>query len=256
MAASYSVLSSGLYRIPRAEILYRVWKNGVAIGAFQQFGDVDTFVFSITPTKVARYRKNARVRAKAAEVINQVDSAISFTVMQHSQFVRLMSILGERVAYSQTAGSGTYTAKAVKGIHYVGKQDISALTVTPLDDEVWTVGTHYKLVDPDLGAFEIIGLPAGVTEDDDITWGYTVAAITEGSRMKAKVAAESAITLELMVRDVGRDSIPQVLHLLQADVAPSGDVPLIGEDDFLGIEFSGSALDTSEGLGYLIDLAS
>ena len=46
MAASYSVLSSGLYTIPRAEVLYRVWENGVAIGAIQQLGDVDKFTLS------------------------------------------------------------------------------------------------------------------------------------------------------------------------------------------------------------------
>ncbi|AMD60902.1 hypothetical protein AWN88_22555 [Agrobacterium tumefaciens] len=256
MAASYSVLSSGLYTIPRAEVLYRIWKNGVAISGIQQFGDVDKFTLSFTPSVVERYRKNARVRTKAARIVNQIDSAVAFTCYQFSQALRMMSILGAKMPYSQTSGSATYTEKATVGIHYVGHQEISAVSPTPLDTETWTAGTNYRVVDPELGAFEILELPVGVTEDDEITWGYTKAAITEGSRMKAKIGADSQITLELWVRDVGANSIPQVLYLPQVEVSPAGEVPFIGEDDFSSIEFSGSALDTTEGLGFLLDLAA
>lgn len=256
MGASYSVLSSGLYTIPRAEVLYRVWKSGVAVGAIQQFGDVDKFTVSFTPTKVQRFRKNARVRTKAAEVVNQIDSAVAFTCYQFTQFVRMMSILGEKVPYSQTSGSGTYVANAELGIHYVGAQDISALTPTPLASEEWVAGEHYRVVDPEFGAFELLKHPTGVTAASEITWGYTRQAIEEGKRMKAKIGANSQITLELWVRDVGSNSIPQVLYLPQVEVSPSGEIPFIGEDDFTSVEFSGSALDTSEGLGFLLDLAA
>ncbi|MGO4618561.1 hypothetical protein AB4Z34_01595 [Ensifer sp. 2YAB10] len=109
MAASYSVLSSGYYEIPRAEVLVRQKINGVLVSsAWQQIGDVDKFAMSFTPTKVSRFRKNARVRTKAIEVVTQTDSAVSFTCFQFTPFVRLMALLGENVAYSQTAGSFTY----------------------------------------------------------------------------------------------------------------------------------------------------
>jgi hypothetical protein len=42
----------------------------------------------------------------------------------------------------------------------------------------------------------------------------------------------------------------------QVEVSPSGEVAFIGEDDFSSVEFSGSALDTTEGLGFLLDLAA
>lgn len=253
---SYSVLSSGLYTIPRAEVLCRAYDGETPAGPVIQLGDVDAFGLSLTPTKLARFRKNARVRTKAAEIVNQIDSAVNFTCFQFSTFVRLMSILGRKVAYAQEAGSVTYTSKPYVGLHYVGSQDISAVVPTPLLDEVWTEGTHFRIVDAELGVFEIMSLPEGVTEEDDVGFDVTVNAITDGSRMKARVGAESEFVLEMWVRDVGANSIPQVLHLHKVAVAPSGEVPFIGGDDFSSVAFSGSALDTTEGLGYLIDLAA
>ncbi len=130
---------------------------------------------------------NARVRTEAAPIVNQIDSALAITCYQFTQVVRMMSILGEKMPYSQISGSATYTAKATIGLHYVGHQEISAVSPTPLDDETWTAGTHYRVVHPEFGAFEILELPAGVTEEDEIIWGYTKAAITEGSRIRQRL---------------------------------------------------------------------
>lgn len=257
-ASAYSVLDSGLYTLKRAEVLYRVLVNGVASGPFQQFGDVDNFTLTITPTKVARFRKNAAVRTKAAEVITQVESALAFRCMQFSQYVRLMSVLGKRVEYAQTAATASvYTAKAQKGIHFLGKQDISNVALDSTPTATWTAGVHYKIVDASLGMVEIIELPATITEEDDVDITFDAAAISATSgRMKAQIAGETVFTIEIVVRDVGRNSLPQALHLYQVEVAPSGDVGFIGEDDFDGVDFAGSAVDTNNGIGVLFDLAA
>ena len=254
MATNYSVLSSGLYELPRAEVLCQVIENDAPIGPIIQLGDVDKFSLGLSPQKIQRFRKNSAVRTKAAEIITQIDSTVTFTVYQFTQFIRLLSILGKKVEYSQSAGSHTYTSKAYVGIHYVGHQKITALTIDPVGSETWTLGTHYKIVDAELGAFEILQLPSGVTEASDLSVDYTVGAIAAGSRMKAKVGGQPSFTLRFWVRDVGANSRDKVLYLPKVEVAPSGEVAFIGEDDFTSQEFTGSALDNSEGLGFLIDL--
>ncbi len=46
------------------------------------------------------------------------------------------------------------------------------------------------------------------------------AGISIDSRMKAKIGANSQITLELWVRDVSANSLQQVLYLPQVEVSP------------------------------------
>lgn len=252
MAASYSVLSPKFYKMSRAEVIFRVLKNGVAITPFRQFGDVDKFGFNLTSTKVARYRKNARVRTKAKESVTQIDSAVSMTVYQFTQFVRMMSILGVAVDYEQDAGDFEYQETAAVGLFYVGVQDIEVTGIAS-GSTIFTAG-QFRTVDPELGIVEVFELPDGLAEGAVLTISGTKGAIAKGTRMKAKVGAQSSNTLEIIVRDVGEDSIPQALHLYQVELSPANEVAFIGEDDFDSVEFTGSALDTSQGLGVLMDL--
>ncbi|MQV12201.1 hypothetical protein GHL01_00380 [Sinorhizobium meliloti] len=255
--AAYSVLSSGYYEIPRAEVLARQKINGVLVSpVWQQIGDVDKFGISFTPTKASRYRKNARVRTKAVEVVMQTDSAITFTCYQFSPFVRMMALLGEKMAYSQTSGTFTYETKGAVGLHFVGKQDISTVTIEHGVTPTNFPAEAFKVVDPELGIVEILSLPSGVTETTDIKIKGANAAIAAGSRNKTKIGANVSNTLEFMVRDVGAASNPKAYHLFECEVSPNGEINFIGEDDFTSQEFSGSILDTSEGFGYMIELAA
>ncbi|MGO4618562.1 hypothetical protein [Ensifer sp. 2TAB8] len=95
-----------------------------------------------------------------------------------------------------------------------------------------------------------------MTEATDIKIKGTAAAIAAGARSKTKIGASASTTLEILVRDVGATSNPKVYGLYEVEVAPNGEINLIGEDDFSSVEFSGSILDTSEGLGYMFDLAA
>ncbi len=248
MAASYSVLDSGLYELRRAEMFVRPKVNGMlASTAWIQIGDVDAITMGFTPTKASRFRKNARVRTKAIEVVISTDSTFNFTCFQFTPFIKMMSVLGQKVAYAQTTGPFECAAIGI-GPHYVGKQDISAVTIK-VGEEAFAL-EHYRVVDPDLGMVEVFSLPVGVTEATEYTIAGTAASIAEGNRTKAKIGAKASETLEVLIRDVGANSNPQAYHLLEVEVSPNGDIALISEDDFASVQFSGSILDTSEGFGY------
>lgn len=252
---SYQVLDSGLYKIGRAEVLLRK----IGTQEWFQMGDVDTFVLSITPTKVARYRKNAATRTKAKEIVNQIESNVSFRCMQFLNFIRAVSVLGDVAPYTQSAvAAGTYTITAVKtgSIYRLGALDVTVTGLTS-DSGVWVAGTHYKVVDAALGMIQIIALPATVEEGDEVEVAYTAPAITAAEgRVSVAVASQTEITVEMMVRDVGRDSIPQAFNLFEVTLSPSSDVSFIDEDDFAGVDISGSAVDTNDGVGVLFDLAA
>lgn len=252
MATSYKVLDSGLYSIPLAEVMYSIPGSGV----WHQFGDVDNFTLSITPTKISRFGKNGSTRTKRAEVVTQVDSVVSFRCMQFSQFVRAVSVLGKAETMVQAAVSdGTHAAKAVKGaLIKLPHFDVSNVTVG--GDGDWVAGTHYTVVDAALGMVQLEDtFPEGVAENDDILFGYAAAEIknTDG-RITAEVASQTEITVELMVRNLGQNDQHQVLHLFEVTLAPNGDKAFIGEDDFAGVDIQGSALKTSKGVGILADL--
>ncbi len=251
MAANYSVLSAGLYAIKFAEVLFRLKGDE----HWQQFGDVDSFTLNITPTVVSRYRKNNSVRTKAIEVPNQVDSTINFVCYQFSDFVRAVSVAGAVEYMTQTAAvESTFDiAKVRPGIFFVGAYDISNVAFPAS----WIADTHYKVVDAALGGIEVIALPGGVEADTPVAVTYDAAAIAAtDKRVSAKVASKTEIEVELMVRQVGAVGKKEVMHLFDCRIKPEGDLSLIGDGDFSNVTISGSALDTSNGVGILVDLAS
>lgn len=249
MAANYSVLSAGLYAIKFAEVLFRIKGDE----HFQQFGDVDSFTLNITPTVVARYRKNNSVRTKAIEVPNQVDSTISFVCYQFSDFVRAVSVAGAVEYLTQDAGvESTFNIAKIKpGLYFVPAYDISNVAFP----ETWVANTHYKVVDAALGGIEVIALPEGVAAESAVAVTYDNAAISaDDKRVSAKVASKTEIEVELMVRQVGAVGKKEYMHLFDCRIKPEGDLALIGDGDFSNVTISGSALDTSNGVGILVDL--
>ena len=208
---------------------------------------------------MARYRKNAATRTKAKEIVNQIDSTVTFRCMQFSDFVRAVSVLGEVEAYTQAAiTTGTYNIDTVKigALYRLGALDVTVTGLTS-DSGTWVVGTHYRVVDAALGMIQIIALPATVADGDEVEVAYSAPAITAAEgRISVAVASQTEITVELMVRDVGRDSLPQAFNLFEVTLSPSSDVAFIDEDDFGGVDISGSAVDTNEGVGVLFDLAA
>jgi len=258
---NYSPLSPGHYQMKRAEVLARpIYPASIASQDWFQFGDVDSFNLTITPTKIDRKRKNSPVRTKAIEVINEVDSAYTMSCYQWIPFVRAVSVLGKREALTQVAAvDQTYAVTALRtgGIYWVEALDISNVTVTASGDTppAMTLNTHFRVVDAALGMVQIVALPEGVAEGTAGSIGFSAAEITAADkRMTARVASEIDIRVELMVREVGRHGTPSVLHLYDATISPTGDVPFISDDDFSPVEIGGSALDTANGPGVLIDL--
>ncbi len=253
MPAAYSVLSAGLYAIKLAEVLFR--RKGTQ--TWHQFGDVDSFTLNITPTVISRYRKNNSVRTKAIEVPNQVDSTISFVCYQFGDFVRAVSVLGDALPMTQAAAvAEPYTIDAYgPGLHWTEMYDISNVEFPA----GFVEGEHYKVVDAALGMIEIFDVapPEGTALGSPVTFTHDAAAIVAGDkRVSAKVASKTQIEVELLVRQVGAVGKKEALHLFECQIKPEGDLNLIGGDDFANVTISGSAIDTSEGVGVLVDLAN
>lgn len=268
LAADYQVLDTGNYDFPFAEVLYRAVVRGTQKRTgWRQFGDVDNFTMNLNVTKVSRYAKNRSVRTKAIEIVTQIDSAISFKCMQIDDYVRACALLGVPVAMTQVAGNGTYTEEHVRvgDIVYVGAYDVSGVTVKAGGGAgVDVPAGSFKVVDPALGGVQILAIPAEaipVVEGGDaympVTVSFTKAAITAAdARTRIDVGRQPSIDLEIMVRGVSAQGVKGVLHVLHAQLAPANDVAFIGDNDFVGIDITGSAVLTSQGVGYWQKLAA
>ena len=268
LAADYSPLDNGTYDFPFAEVVYRAIVRGTQKRTgWRQFGDVDSFTMNLNVTKVSRYAKNRSVRTKAIEIVTQIDSTISFKCMQIDDYVRACALLGVPVFMTQVAGASTYTEQDVRvgDIIYVGAYDISAVTVKAGGGAgVDLPEGSYKVVDPALGGVQILAIPEeaavvveGAVTSMPVTVSFTKAAITAAdARTRIGVGQQPSIDLEIMVRGVSAQGVKGVLHVLHAQLAPANDVAFIGGDEFVGIDITGSAVLTSQGVGYWQKLAA
>lgn len=244
---AYSVLDNGLYEINRCELMARHPGTQELI----PLGDAEAATINVTSTKLSRFRKNARVRTKSAEITTQTDSTVNITLMQRTQFLAGLSVMGLVKPVAQVSAEGaTYVIDEVKvgGLYYVGKQDISDVALSDDSSATWTLGTHFKVVDGPLGVVEILALPVGVAEDDEVTVTFDAAASAAGLS-EAQIATKTEFTIELFIRELSEYAKPRFYQLYECPFTMDGDVALIGGDEFSQWTITGSALDQGGGLG-------
>lgn len=243
MLPQYSVLDNGLYEINRCELMARL------PGTQELFplGDAEAATVNVTSQKLARFRKNARVRTKALEIPTQTDSTVSITLMQRTQFLAGLSIMGlvKPVAQVAAAGATFVIAKVKKSLYFLGKQDVSNVA---LSGGVWVAGTHFKVVDAPMGVIEVLDFPAGVAEEDEVTATFDAAASAAGLS-EAQIATKTEFTIELFIRELSEYAKPRFYQLYQCPFTYDGDLALVGGDEFSQWTIKGSALDQGGGLG-------
>lgn len=239
---AYSVLDNGLYEINRCELMARI------PGTQELFplGDAESATINVTSQKISRFRKNARVRTKAIEITTQTDSTVTITLMQRTQFLAGLSVMGliKPVAQAAATDASFVIQKVKKGLYYLGKQDISNVDL----GEGWVDGTHFKVVDQPMGVIEVIALPDGVEEEDEVVVTFDAAASQEGLS-EAQIATKTEFTIELFIRELGEYAKPRFYQLYECPFTMDGDVALIGGDEFSQWTITGSALDQGGGLG-------
>lgn len=266
-ASDYQVLDNGLYSLPFAEVIYRpIAKLGEFRRGWRQFGDVDSFNLNLNVQTISRYAKNRRIRTKAIELPNQIDSALSFKPMQFTDYVRAASMLGKPVAFTQVAGAGEYTEEDVLpgDIIYVGAYDISNVVVTAGGNDVAVPAASLKLVDPALGGVQILEIPGTAAEvvvgdksHMPVKVAFQKSVITlADARTRIDVASQPSIDLELMARGVSDIGEKGVLHVFHAQIRPANDIPQIGDNDFVGVDLTGSAVLTNRGIATWQKLAA
>ena len=250
---AYSIIPAGTYELNRSEMMGRVRIPGetpeqAAARPFFGLGDAEAAAMNVTTTKLSRFRKNARVRTKALEIVTQTESSLSFTFMQRTKFLAGLSAMGALKPVTQVAVSeaATFTiAKINVGDRYfVGKHDISDVTFP----EGYVAGQHYAVADEALGIVDILALPEGVAADSAASFTYKAAASTAGLH-EAAMGTQVEVTLELLIRELSEHAKPRFYHLYECPLSMDGDVLLQGGDDFTQWTVTGSALDQGGGKG-------
>lgn len=246
---AYSVLDNGLYEINRCELMGRI------PGTQELFplGDAESATINVTSQKLSRFRKNARVRTKSIEITTQTDSSLTLVLMQRSEFLAGLSVMGLVKPTAQISKTGeTFLIDKVKvgGLYYLGKQDVSSVVLTSAGDPSpeWTAGTHFKIVDQAMGVIEILALPEGVSAAAAVTVTFNCAASAPGLN-EAQIATNTEFTVELFIRELSEYAKPRFYHLYECPLTMDGDVALIGGDEFAQWTVTGSALDKGGGLG-------
>lgn len=246
MAANYGVLSSGTYSIPYASVLAKL----VGTSKWILLGDVDSFSLTIEPQRQDRYGKDGSTRTLRASVVTQVDSTVSFKAMQWTSFIRALSVMGTATTQAQASATGqTHMIADVEagGIYQLPHYQVSVTSATDGSGTpvAYTAGTHYELVDADLGMIKVIAIPGGAGSDLVIT--YDAAAIdATDDLMQAEIASDVDIRGELIVRGLSESGPREVLHLHDVQFAPSGERPFIsGDDSFTGLDITGKALKSA-----------
>lgn len=244
---NYSVLDNGLYELNRCELMDRLPGTQHLFG----MGDGEAGTLNVNSTKLARFRKNARTRTKAKEIVTQTDSTISLTLMQRTEFLSGLMAMGAIKPVAQVAAEdSTYTIDHVKvgGRYFLEKQDVSNVALSDESSATWTLGTHFTVADSAMGVIEVIALPTGVAEDDEVTATFDVAASPEGLN-EAVIASKTEFTVELFIRELSEYAKPRFYRLYEVSFTMDGDVPLIGGDEFAQWTITGSALDQGGGKG-------
>lgn len=238
----YSVLDNGLYEINRCELMGRI------PGTQELFplGDAEAATINVTSQKLSRFRKNARVRTKSVEITTQTDSTVAITLMQRTQFLAGLSVMGLLKPVAQAAAEdATFVIEKVrKGLYYLGKQDVSNVVL----GAGWVAGTHFRVVDAPMGVIEVLAFPAGVDEEDEVTVTFDAAASASGLS-EAQIATKTEFTIELFIRELSEYAKPRFYQLYECPFTMDGDVALIGGDEFAQWTITGSALDQGGGLG-------
>jgi hypothetical protein len=243
------------YHFPLAQILLR--KPTDPENLWFSAGDVEDCKITFNIEKKTRYRRNVGRRTKGAERVTQLDATLTFKPFQRTPFFKALSVMGASVPLTQAATANgqteTKTVKARVGEYvYLGDLDVSAVAAAG-----WTAGTHFKVVSPEAGIVQMLELPAAVDEDDDVIFTWVRGAITQADkRYSAQIGSISSMPIQVLVHELTDAEDHQLLFFDYVEATVNGDVVLIGQDDFTGVEFTGGAIDRGSGLGWIKDLKS
>lgn len=235
----FKPLSSDLYSIPKAQILFKPLGND----AFELLGDADDVTITINVDETERFTNEAGIQQLAKAIVTKVDAVLGLTLVQLSDRNRALSLLGELDFEVQTAD-----AAAVVNILNVEIDDkiyqldhFNITSITSVTDgvtlETYIADVHYK-VDLSGGFMQFIGQPAGADPDVIITYNAPeVLSSDEVSKIGIANKTENRGTLVIRgTNEVGPRSLVQ-LHDVQ--LRPDGERNYVSDVDLDTIEVVG-----------------
>lgn len=243
---NYSVLDNGLYELNRCELMDRLPGTQHLFG----MGDGEAGTLNVNSTKLARFRKNARTRTKAKEIVTQTDSTISLTLMQRTEFLSGLMAMGAIKPVAQVAAGFDIHHRPREGRRPIFPGEAGRLECRPLrqifrDLDPWHPLHGSRLRDGrDRG-----NRPADWRCRGRRGHGHLRRCGVSGGLNEAVIASKTEFTVELFIRELSEYAKPRFYRLYEVSFTMDGDVPLIGGDEFAQWTITGSALDQGGGKG-------
>lgn len=257
MAQQFSPLSSDLYSIPKAQILFKPQGST----AFELLGDSDEVTLEPTVEETERFSNEGGIRQLVKTVVTQVDAQLSMTLVQLSDRNRALSLLGEIEYDEQTVAAGhemTLTAPLYGGkIYQLDHMDIDPESVIVTDTTMVPVplvlGTHYK-VDTQAGFIQLLVKPD--TANANVKIEYDAPEIVEAEgRTKIGLANKTENRGHVIIRGTNEVGPNLMLNLWDVQLRPDGARNYISETDFdtmtiVGRVFRDDTRDAGYELGF------
>jgi hypothetical protein len=242
MTTPFTPLSSGLYAIPKGQVLFKPEGSD----AYELLGDTDAVELEIAVEETERFSNEDGERTKVLTVINQVDATLTMTLMQLTDRNRALSLLGALNYFTQAADTGltlNIPVLTIGGIYSLNGDiaiDDSTIVVESGDavPVAYVADVNYKL-DKHTGLIEIVSKPLGADNEIDIT--YDIEAIVAGDK-KARIgiASDTSNRGAFIYRGTNSQGPRTQLVIHDVQLRPSSPRALISDTDFAGIEIEGA----------------
>jgi hypothetical protein len=250
MSIQFKPLSSDLYSIPKAQILFK--PEGA--DAFELLGDADEVTVEPTVTETERFTNEAGVRLLAKTIVTQVDAKLVMTLVQLSDRNRALALLGlldYETQTVQTAHNMALTAVDYSDkIYMLDHIDVTNVVVKDGAELVTLVlGTDYKL-DAKAGFVQLINKHAGSDADLSITYDAP-AIVTADGVAKIGLASKTENRGTVIIRGTNEVGQQTMLQLHDVQLRPSAARSYISATDFANVKVEGRIFrDENQAAGY------
>lgn len=224
------------YTLGRGEMHFGQFRPNTQIPRGQLYlGNTPELGFTAEQESLDHYNSDRGVRIKDESVLLQLDYAGSFVTDNISPENLAMFYLGESLTQTTAAATGLtdeFTGVEIGRTYQLGTSDTSPSGVRQVENLVLEV-TSVALVagqdyvfDPVLGSFTLLEGATGVTEGDDISATYDIAASTRARVISRSMTIEGA--MRFIAHNPAGDNLDYFMPWVK--VTPNGDFQLKGDD--------------------------
>lgn len=244
-------LSNTLYTIPKAQVLFKPEGEN----SYLLMGDADDVNLAINIEENERYTNECGVRSLVKTVVTQKDAELNMTMLQFSNFLRAVSLLGQDNDFVQTASTGiieNFTAVQAGRMYNLANTHTDPATIDITDGTTlvaYVEGTDYEY-DAKAGIVELISIPGGA--DADIIVTYDLLAVTAAEDvLNSGILAANEFNGAIIIRGCQDEGPEALIELHNVQLRPNAARNFIQDTDFDTVELIGKVLrDTTQAAGF------